>query len=152
MTPCKIYLLHPFRAQSWKFTAQVQGLYSEGNKLIYSLTDQFRTWWRLGERITFSCPQKPHCKTVWKRWNQILKLHILKHLKLRLKKKKKLPAGDAFIENINFKTYAQLIICISKRVLFLFIFIKRLSAKFVIRSPCGLLGGRGSCQRCPRRV
>ncbi len=52
MTPCKIDLLHPFRAYSWKFTAQVQGLYSGGNKLIYSHADQFRTWWRLGERIT----------------------------------------------------------------------------------------------------
>lgn len=43
MTPCKIDLLHLFRAYSWKFTAQVQGPYSKGNKLIYSHADQFRT-------------------------------------------------------------------------------------------------------------
>lgn len=34
-----------------------------------------------------------------------------------------LPADDAFIENITSKTYTQLIICISKRMLFLFIFV-----------------------------
>lgn len=43
MIAYEIDLLHPFRAYSWKFTAQVQGLYSEGNKLIYSHADQFRT-------------------------------------------------------------------------------------------------------------
>lgn len=55
---CKIDFLHPFRAYSWKFTAQVHCLNSEGNKLIYGHVDQFRTWWRLGERITFSLPLK----------------------------------------------------------------------------------------------
>lgn len=53
MTPCKIDLLHLFRAYSWKFTAQVQGPYSKGNKLIYSHADQFRTWWRLGGKNYF---------------------------------------------------------------------------------------------------
>lgn len=43
MIPWEIDLLHPFRAHSWKFTAGVHCLYSEGNKLIYSHADQFRT-------------------------------------------------------------------------------------------------------------
>lgn len=27
-----------------------------------------------GKELLLACPKKPHCKTVWKRWNQILKL------------------------------------------------------------------------------
>lgn len=42
------------------------------------------------------------------------------------------------------KWYAQLRGCCF--CLFLF---EWLSAKFVMRSPCGLLGGQSSCQRCP---
>lgn len=66
--------LHLFRAHSRKFTAQV--LSSKGNKLIYSHAARFKTDDVSVERITFSL--KPHCKTVSKRRNRILKLRFLK--------------------------------------------------------------------------
>lgn len=139
-------LLHLFQTDSWKFIVHVQGLRGNGNKLIYSDADQFRAWQHFWpERITFSL--KPHCKTMSKRWNQILKLQIQKLPKSTFGVFLIFLAEDAFTEYIRSKSCTQLRGCCF--CLFLF---QWLLAEFVLRSPCGLLGGHGSCQRCPRCV